>query len=139
MASIYEQIGGSELIRVAVEIFYRKVLLDDRVADFFEGVDMDRQIAKQASFLTMITDGPNHYTGKDMRAAHQRLVGRGLSDTHVDIVLEHLRSTFAELGVKPEHIEHIIAKANSMRDDVLCRDRAGGTEEARPSVNATTP
>lgn len=139
MESIYEQIGGSEVIQVAVEIFYRKVLLDDRVADFFEGVDMDRQIAKQASFLTMITGGPHHYTGKDMRSAHQRLVNRGLNDSHVDVVLDHLRGTFAEIGVKAEHIEQIIAKANSMRDDILCRDRPVGSDDARASVNASTP
>jgi hemoglobin len=122
MASIYDQIGGGEMIRMAVERFYRKMLLDDRVASFFDSADMDRQIAKQASFLTMVTGGPNYYTGKDMRAAHRPLVNRGLADMHVDVVLGHLRDTFTELGVAPELVDGIIAIADGMRNDVLCRD-----------------
>ena len=34
----------------AVDVFYRKVLTDDRISHFFDDVDMDRQIAKQKSF-----------------------------------------------------------------------------------------
>ena len=74
MKSLYEQLGGAEGMETAVEVFYRKMLSDERVAHFFDGVDMDRQMAKQTAFLTMVTGGPNHYTGRDMKAAHANLV-----------------------------------------------------------------
>lgn len=45
--SLYDQLGGQAAINAAVDIFYRKVLTDDRISRFFDGVDMDRQIAKQ--------------------------------------------------------------------------------------------
>ena len=72
MATIYEQLGGAPAMDAAVDIFYRKVLADDRISKFFEGVDMERQAAKQKAFLTMVFGGPNSYTGKDMRNAHAR-------------------------------------------------------------------
>jgi len=121
MSSIYEQIGGDAAVEAAVDIFYRKMLLDDRVAEYFESVDMDRQRAKQKAFLTMVLGGPSAYTGKDMRAAHAPLVKRGLNDVHVDVVIEHLGGTLKELGVSDEHIAAIAAVANSVRGDVLGR------------------
>lgn len=121
MASLYEQIGGAAAVDQAVDIFYRKMLSDDRVARFFETVDMDRQAAKQKAFLTMVFGGPNSYTGLDMRRAHAPLLRLGLNDTHVDIVIGHLGDTLKELGVGAEQIAQVAALANSVRDDVLSR------------------
>jgi hemoglobin len=119
--SVYEELGGSVAIEAAVDIFYRKMLLDERVAAFFETVDMDRQRAKQKAFLTMVLGGPNNYVGKDMRSAHADLARRGLNDGHVDIVIEHLASTLRELGANEQQIASVAAVANSARDDVLSR------------------
>ena len=121
MTTIYEGLGGEAAVDRAVDIFYRKMLLDGRVANYFDDVDMDRQRAKQKAFLTMVMGGPNHYTGKDMRSAHAHLVHRGLNDSHVDIVIEHLGSTLKELGASDEQIAAVAALANSVRKDVLGR------------------
>ena len=121
MKSLYEQLGGAEGMETAVEVFYRKMLSDERVAHFFDGVDMDRQMAKQAAFLTMVTGGPNHYTGRDMKAAHAHLVAQGLNDSHVDVVVAHLGETLSELGASPEQVQGVAALANSVRDAVLGR------------------
>ena len=121
MSSIYEQIGGAPAMDAAVELFYRKVLSDDELAPFFEDVDMDKQMAKQNAFLTMVTGGPNSYTGKDMRAAHARLVARGIGDRHFDLVVKHLGDTLAELGVPANLIGQIAGVAESVRNDVLGR------------------
>jgi hemoglobin len=82
---------------------------------------MDRQIAKQKAFLTMAFGGPNRYTGKDMRVAHKHLIARGLNDSHVDIVIQHLGSTLKELGAADADIAAVAAIANGARDDVLDR------------------
>lgn len=121
MSTLYERLGGADAVNAAVDIFYRKMLADDRVNYFFDNTDMDRQIAKQKSFLTMVFGGPNNYTGKDMREGHKHLIKRGLNDTHVDIVIEHLGSTLKELGVPDEDISEVASIANSVRDDVLDR------------------
>lgn len=121
MASLYEGLGGAAAVEAAVDIFYRKMLSDERVSGFFDSVDMDGQRAKQAAFLTMVFGGPNNYTGKDMREGHKHLIERGLNDSHVDIVIEHLGATLKELGVGDDKIQQVAGLANSVRDDVLNR------------------
>ncbi|MCA9650910.1 MAG: group 1 truncated hemoglobin [Myxococcales bacterium] len=119
--SIYEQIGGEAAMNVAVEDFYRRVLSDEELAPFFDDIDMDRQIDKQKAFLTMVTGGPNQYTGRDMKSAHAVVVAKGATDRHVDLVIKHLAETLASLDVPANLIEQIGAVAESVRDDVLGR------------------
>ncbi|MBL8768946.1 MAG: group 1 truncated hemoglobin [Planctomycetes bacterium] len=126
MTSLFERLGGQPAITKAVDVFYRKMLKDPRVARFFATTDMNRQRAKQAAFLTMVTGGPAAYTGKDMRTGHAHLVAQGLNDSHVDVVIEHLGATLAELGAKSEDIAQVAALANSVRDDVLNRASPSG-------------
>ena len=109
VTSLYEQLGGQAAVEAAVDKFYRKVLSDDRISRFFEGVDMDKQRAKQKAFLTMAFGGPHNYTGKDMRVGHAHLVKMGLNDSHVDAVIELLGETLRELGVKDDLIAQVAA------------------------------
>lgn len=119
--NLYEQIGGEAAVNAAVDIFYRKVLSDDRISHFFEGVDMEKQAAKQKAFLTMAFGGPHNYTGKDMREGHAHLVKNGLNDSHFDAVMENLGATLKELNVPDELIGQAAAIAESTRNDVLGR------------------
>lgn len=120
-ATLYERIGGDAAVNAAVDIFYRKVLKDARISRFFEGVDMDRQAAKQKAFLTFAFGGPHNYTGKDMRQGHAHLVKAGLNDTHFDAVMENLAATLTELKVPAELIAEAAKIAESTRKDVLGR------------------
>lgn len=120
-ATLYDKIGGEKAVDAAVDIFYRKVLLDERISDFFTDVDMDQQIQKQKAFLTFAFGGPNHYSGQNMKAAHEKLVEKGLNDSHVDAVVEHLGGTLKELNVADEHIAEVAGIAESVRGQVLGR------------------
>lgn len=119
--TLFGRLGGEGAIDAAVDIFYRKVLADDRVNYFFDDVDMDKQMVKQKAFLTMVFGGPNQYTGKDMRDGHKHLIAKGLNDSHVDAIIELLGGTLKELGVNDADIQEVANIANSVRDDVLNR------------------
>ena len=119
--SLFDTLGGAAAVNAAVDIFYRRVLADPYVVPFFEGVDMEKQAAKQKAFLTMAFGGPHNYTGKDMREGHKHLIKMGLDDTHFNHILMHLRSTLAELGVGNPLIDQVIGIAESTRDEVLDR------------------
>ena len=56
--SLYERIGGKDALDAAVDIFYRKVLADERIKSFFDGVDMKKQKGKQKAFLAFAMGGP---------------------------------------------------------------------------------
>lgn len=120
-STLYEQLGGEAAVDAAVDVFYRKVLCDSRINAFFGGVDMDRQIARQRTFLTMAFGGPHNYTGADLRRGHKHLVARGLNDSHFDAVVELLGESLAELAVAPALIAQVAAIAESTRNDILNR------------------
>lgn len=120
-STLYRQLGGEAAVNAAVDVFYRKVLSDSRINSFFEGVDMDRQVARQKAFLIMAFGGPHNYTGADLRRGHQHLVARGLNDSHFDAVVELLGKSLAELGVAPALVAQVAAIAESTRNDVLNR------------------
>lgn len=117
-ASLYDRIGGEAAVNAAVDVFYRKVLRDPRIREFFDTVDMERQHAKQKAFLTVAFGGPNKYTGMDMRKGHAHLK---LTDVHFDAVLENLGATLKELKVPDALIAEAAAIAESTRNDVLNR------------------
>ncbi len=119
--SLFTRLGGQSAVNTAVDLFYRRLLLDNRVSHFFDDINLEQQINKQKGFLTLAFGGPNHYSGKNMQEGHRHLLERGLNDSHVDIVIEHLEATLQELGAKGEDIREVLIIANSARDDVLGR------------------
>ena len=116
--SLYERIGGEAAVDAAVDVFYRRVLADERIAHHFEAVDMDVQRAKQKAFLTFAFGGPNHYSGRDLRAAHARL---SLTDADFEAVMTHLGQTLESLGVPAPLIGKVAEIALSVKTDVLNR------------------
>ncbi len=86
--SIFEQIGGMDAVKAAVDIFYQKVLADESISHFFKSVDMGKQKQKQMAFLAFVFGGPVKYEGKDMRNAHAHL--EGLNEAHFNAVAGHL-------------------------------------------------
>ena len=118
MTTLYERIGGEAAVDAAVDIFYDKIMADDRIKAFFENIDMFAQARKQKLFLTMVFGGPSEYTGRDMRGAH---AGMGIDDGHFNAVVENLAATLQELGVSDGDIAEVAKIAESVRDDVLNR------------------
>ena len=118
-ATLYDRIGGKAAVEAAVDVFYDKVLADERVAGFFEGVDMKEQRGKQKRFLAHVFGAPTPYDGKSLREAHAPLVEKGLGEEHFGAIAEHLVMTLGELNVPAEITAEVMAIAASTHDDVL--------------------
>lgn len=120
MKSLYERIGGEPAVDAAVDLFYKKVLEDDRINLFFEGVDMDKMHRMQKGFLTFAFGGTTNYSGKGMEAAHRKLVKeKGLNESHFDAVIENLGATLTDLGVPDDLIQEAASIAVSVKNPVL--------------------
>ena len=119
MGTLFERLGGDAAIEAAVVRFYEKVMADNSLAPFFANLDMERQIQKQIAFMTLAFGGPNKYSGRDLRTAHQKLVKTGLDGGHFDAVAGHLKSTLEELGVDAAIIGEVLAVVGTTRKDVL--------------------
>lgn len=122
MSSLFERLGGETAVDAAVNLFYKKVLADDRIKHFFEGVNITRLRVHQQLFFAYAFGGEKSYPGKTLRRAHQALVEKkGLTDEHFDAVIENLGDALKELGVSQDLIAEAAAIAESARKEVLCR------------------
>lgn len=117
--TLFERIGGKGALNAAVDIFYDKIMDDDHIKHFFEGVDMQRQKNKQRAFLAYAFGGPVKYTGKDMRTAHARPQSMGMNESHFQAVAGHLVETLKELEVDQMIIDEVVEVVLSVKDDVL--------------------
>lgn len=121
--SLYQKLGGAPAIDAAVELFYKKVLADNRVKHFFDEINMTAQRRKQKEFLSAALGGPVPWTGKDMRRAHENITG--LNETHFTAIAENLKATLEELKVSKELIDQALAIVATTKDDVLNRPKKG--------------
>jgi hemoglobin len=115
---LYELIGGRSTIEAATELFYAKILQDDNLRHFFDGVDIADLRSRQAMFVSMLLGG-RVYTGKDIHDAHARSRDLGLNDQHYDQFLAHFRAALEEVGVKPENAEQVRKRLENKRAAVL--------------------
>jgi hemoglobin len=115
---LLDLIGGRSTIGPATELFYDKVLHDDGLRHFFEGVDMAHLRSLQAMFISMLLGG-RVYTGKNIHDAHARSRDHGLNNAHFDLFLKHFRAALEEVGVKPKNAEKVMKRLESQRGTVL--------------------
>ncbi len=117
-ASLYQQIGGAAALNAAVDLFYVKVLADERVNHFFEDINMETQHRKQNAFLAAALGAPVPCSGKDMRAAHVNL---DIREADFNAIAENLQATLTELKLDEKLINQVMAIVASTKDDVLNR------------------
>ncbi len=122
MATLFEKLGGAAAVDLAVDLFYKRVLEDDRIKHFFENTDMAKQQSHQKAFLTYAFGGTDKYDGRFMRESHKELVEKqGLNASHFDAVAEDLMITLKEMGVPDDLLAEVaaVAAAPQHKKDVL--------------------
>ena len=73
-STLYQRLGGKPGVDAVVDLFYDRVLKDESLRRFFDGVDMERQRHHQKMFMAMAFGGPEQYAGSGLREAHAHLV-----------------------------------------------------------------
>jgi hemoglobin len=111
------RIGGPAALEATVDIFYEKLVADETLVKFFEGVDMNKLKKHQRDFLTLaLTEVPAGINVPDLIAnKHARLFADGLNETHFDSVAGHLVSTLEGLQVRKDYIDEIVAIVGPLR------------------------
>lgn len=114
--SLFDRIGGISAVNAAVDIFYAKVMADDRVSYFFRHIDMQKQSGKLKAFMAFAFGAPLPYSGKSLRDAHQHM---HLTELHFNAVADHLVSALQELNVGQSLIDEVVQVVMTTKDDVL--------------------
>lgn len=120
-ATLYEKIGGKEVVKKTSHHLYVNILKDDLLIPFFKDIDVKIQERKMNAFLTYIFGGNSLYTGKTMRRAHQDAVAAGLSDIHFDAMMRCVEQSLHESEVAQDLIDQVMPVIEKHRKDILNR------------------
>lgn len=113
--SLYERIGGEEVISSLLESFYEKVLADGELSHYFKNSPMDKLLRMQKEFFSAATGGPLTYSGRPLRDVHRHLE---ISKREFARFTEHLIETLKEVGVEESASYEIISHVNLYADEI---------------------
>jgi hemoglobin len=108
----------SEALTAAVDIFYERLVADEQLKKFFDGISVIRLKVHQKKFLTLaFTEIPTDIdVSKYMIDKHARLFQEeGLNGTHFDLVAGHLVATLQQMNVSESLIGEVVSIVGPLR------------------------
>ncbi|MFD1514185.1 group I truncated hemoglobin [Halomarina rubra] len=114
--TIYSQIGGRDAVEAVVDDFYDRVLSDDDLVEYFEGMEMEELRAHQVQFVSSVAGGPVEYTGADMREAHSHL---DITEEDFDAVGGYLEAALLDAGVDEDNVAAIMSEVVALKPPVV--------------------
>ena len=114
--SLYRKYGGAASIAAVVQDFYKRLLADRTVSQYFDNTDVSALIAHQTNFVGRALGGPEIYDGRDLAEAHAAL---GVTEVAFETVAEHLAAALIAAGFSDDDCETTIELIGSLRRDVV--------------------
>ncbi len=132
---LFEKIGGAPAIKATVEEFYRRVLSDPELKNFFENTNLKWLKKQQADFFTTALGGPSTYDGADMREAHKHLA---IESKHFGKVAGHLKDTLESLGVPGNLVRDVLAIVSPLSSVIVnTPSQKKGEKDMHREMNGT--
>jgi hemoglobin len=114
--TLHHNSGGDEMLALAVEDLYKRLLTDQLLAPWFVDVDLAALKEHQRAFLAVVLGGPEAYDGRSMRNAH---TGMAITNEAYTAMLGHLTDALEELSVEPEALGQIVKRIETMRAAIV--------------------
>jgi hemoglobin len=114
--SLFETVGGTETLKIAVDRFYERVLADAQLRHYFDGVDIPRVKRHQVLLFSQVLGGPAQYAGRALGEAH---AGLDITGADYDRVVEHLVGTLGDLGVDSSVVSAVEGVVADVRPDIV--------------------
>ena len=115
-ASLYERLGGYDVISAVVDEATERVMADDRVNQDHKA----EALPKLKQLLTLqvceATGGPCTYIGLDMAAAHR---GMNITEEQFNISGGHLQGALAKFNVPEKEQNELLTLFGSMALDII--------------------
>ncbi len=114
--SLYDRLGGEDMISALIPAFYVRVLADPELGPFFKDTELEKLHAMQREFFVMATGGPIQYSGRPLAHTHH---GRGITRHHFSSFTNHLIETLLDMGVTQEEADEVIERINAMTNEII--------------------
>jgi hemoglobin len=124
--SLYHRLGGYDAVAAFVDDLLPRLTSDPDIGIFWRGkcedsMKKDRQLL--VDFLCMITGGPVHYAGRDMKTSHK---GLAISESAWNIFAQHAAASLDDLGVAARETEEVLTLAASFKAEIVEVREASG-------------
>ena len=114
--SLYERLGGGEVIRAianeAVELHMRNPAIRAR----FLKTDPEELKRLAGEFFSHGTGGPETYTGRDMRSAHE---GMNASEAEFLAIIDDIMEAMAKHRIGEQEKSEVLSILYSMKGDII--------------------
>jgi hemoglobin len=114
--SLYDRLGGEEMIASLIPAFYVRILADPELGPFFKDTQIEKLHAMQREFFVMATGGPETYSGRPLAHAHH---GRGITKHHYALFAGHLVATLTDMGVTQAETDEVIQRINAVTNEIV--------------------
>lgn len=115
---LYRELGGEEVIRAFTADFYDRMLLDARIARYFDGINIKHLKRVLADYFCVVAGGPCVYDGVGMRDAHAHL---GIDRAAFNALVENLQSAMDAASVPFGVQNRLLARMAFFHRDIVTR------------------
>lgn len=121
-APLAEQLGGTAVIRLALDKLFDHMLSDPLVKPLFQSyMPFTSSVCSRMKkgltlFLYPVLDEKwRDDTHSKLRSVHH---GLNITDAHFDVFLEHIRRVFQDVGVRADAVQDAVVKIATARSDI---------------------
>jgi len=114
--TLYERLGGHDGISAIVHDVLRNHLENPAVRARFENADIPKLHRLAVEFFGMGAGGPEHYSGRDMLAAHK---GMNISEQEFVAVIDDILAALDKNGISPETRTEVLGILYSMKNQIV--------------------
>ena len=115
-ASLYDRLGAMDGINSIVSDTIALHLENEKIAHYFDGVDLENLAHHVAAFFAAGTGGPAEYQGRDMTSTHAHM---NMSGADFDSAVADVLSAVKGNGVDDESAAEVAAILESLRPAVM--------------------
>jgi hemoglobin len=117
--SLYERLGGYDVIAATVDNFLERFDADPVLVPFLGGVNAAEGARIRQHFVDFIcarTGGPCLYLGRDMTETHE---GLSIMDAQFESVIEHLTNALDHQGVEDPEKRELLSFLVALRAQIV--------------------
>ncbi|MDX6694188.1 MAG: hemoglobin [Blastocatellia bacterium] len=117
--SLYKRLGGYDALAAVTDEFLGRLIKDEKLGKFFNGVSLDSQKRIRQLVLDQLcaaTGGPCIYIGRSMRTVHE---GLGITDADWDIAVKHLLATLDKFKVGKAEKDDLLKALAGLKKDIV--------------------
>jgi hemoglobin len=114
--SLYDRLGGIDVIRLIVDDLVARIAADPRISAFFASTDIGKLKQHLVEQICSIAGGGCDYKGRTMKKIH---AGMGITDAHFGALIEALDRTLDKLEIPAKEQAELVDALTALQGEIV--------------------